>query len=217
MNDQPAGKAKGGVLQWSLWGVGLAGVAAVVYIILASSSQNIAREGSEKAAKPGAAASLKGLAVGEMAKLEIAAHAIPAPDYGFIDAEGKPVRVADFKGKVVVMNLWATWCAPCVTEMPTLAKMAQAYAGKPLVVAPVSIDSDSGVEKAKAFIALNNPLTFYGDPKAHLPFALSPPAPGMPTTVIYGKDGSERARLSGAADWSGPAARAVLDALLAES
>ena len=217
MNDQPAAKAKGGVLQWYLWGVGLAGVAAVVYIILASSSQNIAREGSEKAARPAAAASLKGLAVGEMAKLEIAHNGIPAPEYGFTDADGKPVRVADFKGKVVVMNLWATWCGPCVTEMPTLAKMAQAYAGKPLVVVPVSIDSDSGVEKAKSFIALNNPLTFYGDPKAHLPFALSPPAPGMPTTVIYGKDGSERARLSGGADWSGPAAKAVLDALLAES
>jgi thiol-disulfide isomerase/thioredoxin len=216
MSDQSGAKGGSGLLRWSLWGVGLAGVAAVVYIIMASSSQTVATGGDEKPARPGVATSLKSLAKGEMAKLEVPASPILAPEYGFIDAEGKPVRLADFKGKVVVMNLWATWCAPCVTEMPTLARLAKAYEGKPLKVVAVSVDADSGVDKAKAFIAMNGPLAFYSDPKTRMPFALLPPAPGMPTTVIYGKDGVERARLAGGADWSGPAATAVIDAILAE-
>jgi hypothetical protein len=69
-------------------------------------------------------------------------------------------------------------------------------------------------EKARAFIAEHPPLDFYQDPKYALAFALDPPAEGFPTTVIYDAKGHERARLSGGADWSGPDAHAVIDALL---
>jgi len=127
------------------------------------------------------------------------------------------VRIADLKGKVVVLNLWATWCAPCVTEMPTLAKLAARYQGKPVEVVALSIDSPGSQDKARAFIATHAPLAFYSDPKMKFPFALKPSAPGMPTTVIYGADGLERARLSGGADWSGPEAAAIIDRVLAES
>lgn len=116
---------------------------------------------------------------------------------------------------MVVVNLWATWCAPCVAEMPTLAKLATAYAGKPVAVVPISVDSPKDLDKAKAFIGQNAPLVFYSDPQMKLPFALKPPAIGMPTTVIYGADGVERARLPGSADWSGADARAVIDHVLA--
>ena len=204
MSDQSGARPRGGVLNWALWGVALFGVAAVLYIIVQASS------------KPEQDSSLKSLARGEMKKLETPLEATAAPTFAFQDAAGKPVRVADFKGKVVVLNLWATWCAPCVAEMPTLAKLAAAYQGKPVTVATVSVDSPKDVEKAKAFIARHPPLAFYGDPEMKLPFAFKPQAMGMPTTIIYGADGLERARLSGGADWSGADARAVVDRVLAD-
>jgi thiol-disulfide isomerase/thioredoxin len=138
----------------------------------------------------------------------------PAPDYTFYDASGKAMKIADLKGKVVVMNIWATWCAPCGTEMPTLAKLQAAYAGKPGEVVTVSIDSETSAAKARLFIAQHDPLKFYHDREMKLPFKLTPPAPGAPTTVIYGKDGLEVARVAGEADWAGPEARALVDKAL---
>ncbi|HQT55412.1 MAG: TlpA disulfide reductase family protein [Phenylobacterium sp.] len=198
-------KPKSGLLKGALWGVALLGVAAVVYI-MAQASIN-----------PRQTTSLKSLAKGEMAKLIFPAEAGPAPATSFQDADGKPVRLADFKGKVVVVNLWATWCGPCVIEMPTLAKLAAAYEGQPVAVVAVSVDGERDAEKARLFIAKHAPLVFYRDPKLKLPYDFKPAAVGMPTTVIFGKDGVERARLAGGADWAGPEARAVIDKVLAES
>lgn len=206
MSDNPAAKPRGGLLTWTLWGAALFGVAAVLYII------------AQASIKPAPAdRGLQAVARGEMAKLVQPTEPTSAPANAFFDAAGKPVRVADFKGKVVVLNIWATWCAPCVTEMPTLAKLQAGYSGKPVVVAVVSIDNPGAVEKAKLFIAKHAPLAFYNDPEMKLPFALKPPAAGMPTTVIYGADGLERGRISGDADWSGPDAKALIDKVLAES
>ena len=204
MSDQSGARPRGGFLKWALWGVALFGVAAVLYIIVQASS------------KPEQAGGLQAVARGEMKKLELPLEATVGPSHAFLDAAGKPVHVADFKGKVLVLNLWATWCAPCLAEMPTLARLAQAYADRPVTVAAVSVDSQKDVEKARAFIAKNAPLAFYSDPQMKLPFAFTPPVNGMPTTVIYSADGRELGRLSGGADWSGPDARAVIDRALAE-
>jgi thiol-disulfide isomerase/thioredoxin len=116
---------------------------------------------------------------------------------------------------VVVVNLWATWCAPCVKEMPTLAKLQEAYAGKPVKVMAISLDKGQpDIDKARAFIADKAPLVFYhGD--YGLAFSVDPPTEGLPTTLIYDRSGHERARLTGGADWSTPEARAVLDRVLA--
>lgn len=203
MNDQSGAKPRGGFLNWALWGAALIGVAAVLYIIVQAST------------KPAQDAGLTAVARGEMKKLTLPLEATIAPTHAFVDAAGKPVRIADYKGKVVVLNLWATWCPPCVAEMPTLAKLAAAYEGKPVVVVAVSVDQAKDVEKARAFIAKHPPLGFYSDPEMKMPFAVKPPAAGMPTTIIYGTDGLERARLSAAADWSSADARAVIDHVLA--
>ena len=209
MNDQSAAKPRGGVLTWALWGAAAIGVAAVVYII------------GQSASKPPAQAPVAvpvASATHDVAKkLEHPADGKAPPAYAFVDARGKKLTAADFKGKIVVMNLWATWCAPCRIEMPTLASLAKTYAGKPVEVVAVSIDKPEAVEQAKAFIAQNAPLAFYNDPEAKLPWALQPAANGMPTTLILGKDGLERGRISGEADWAGPGAKAVIDKLLAES
>lgn len=192
-------------MRLALWGAAGVGVAAVVYIIV-QASQNPQGDGD-----------LKRLAKGEMAKLVTPAEAAPAPATSFVDAEGATKRIGDFRGKVTVVNLWATWCAPCVVEMPTLAKLAKEYEGQPVEVVAISIDRPADEAKARAFIAKHAPLAFYHDPKMALPFAFKPVATGMPTTIIYGRDGVERARIAGEADWSGKDAKAVIDKVLAES
>ena len=140
----------------------------------------------------------------------------PAPSTPFKDADGKDVTLADFRGKVVVMNLWATWCAPCRKEMPTLAALAALEHGKPVQVLPVSVDSAGKTEAAKAFISANAPLEFHQDPGPALPVALKPVAEGFPTTVIFDKEGRERTRMAGDIDWSSARVRRVIDALAAE-
>jgi len=211
MNDQSAAKPRGGVLRWALWGAAAIGVAAVVYIIAQSATKPAAQgPAGASGAVPVATASHD-----VAKKLEHTSDGAQPPAYAFVDAAGKKVTAADFKGKVVVMNLWATWCAPCKLEMPTLAKLAKTYEGKPVAIVAVSIDKPDAVDQAKAFIAQNAPLGFYNDPEAKLPWELKPAASGMPTTLILGKDGLEHGRISGEADWAGPGAKAVIDKLLA--
>ena len=208
MSEHPAAKPRGDLLRWALWGAALIGVAAVLYIMVQSST---------KPPIPAPQAAAPPAETHDVAKkLEHPADGRAPPAYAFHDAAGRTVTPADFRGKVVVMNLWATWCAPCKVEMPTLAKLARAYAGKPVAVVAVSIDKPEALAEAKAFIAGQPPLAFYNDPAAKLPWAIKPTAQGMPTTLILGKDGLERGRISGEADWSGPGARTVIDKVLAE-
>lgn len=203
-------KPKGGVLAWALWGVALLGVAAVVYIIAQASSN---QPGTASPAGQSSAAAEVGFAE----KFKRPDQPTAPPDYVFYDPAGKPMKLADLKGKVVVMNIWATWCAPCKVEMPTLAKLQAAYPNQPVEVVAVSIDTVEDAAKARLFIAQNDPLKFYHDREKKMPFKLVPMAPGAPTTVVYGKDGLEVGRVEGEADWSSPEARAVVDAALRAS
>ena len=164
--------------------------------------------------KPADPNALKPVAVGAMAKLQETTPT-PPPPAAFVDASGKTLHIADLRGQVLVVNLWATWCGPCVKEMPTLAALQKAYADKGVKVVAISIDAPRDTDKAKAFIAQHAPLAFYQDSTLELPFAFKPPAPGFPTTILFDRAGQERARLSGDADWSTPEARAVIDRLLA--
>jgi len=199
-------KPKGGrLLPLALGAVALAGVAGAVYIIGSATSNPAA---------PKVATGPQNMPKADFAKKVVfPTQPTPAPDYTFFDAAGKPLKVADFKGKVVVLNTWATWCGPCKAEMPTLAKLAAAYEGKPVEVVVVSIDSADDAQKATLFIAQNSPLKFYHDREMKIPFRLN--APGTPTTVIYGKDGLETSRVAGEADWTSPEAKALVDKALA--
>jgi thiol-disulfide isomerase/thioredoxin len=159
--------------------------------------------------------SLAPLAHGAMAKLQPPAAPASYPDAAFVDGAGKPVKLADFKGQAVVLNLWATWCAPCVKEMPTLAALQTAYAGKGLKVVALSADSPFAKDKAKAFIAAHAPLDFYQDTQLAVPSAITPHIEGFPTTLLYDKAGHLMGMLQGDADWASPEARAVMDKLIA--
>jgi thiol-disulfide isomerase/thioredoxin len=164
-------------------------------------------------AKPDA--DFKRLAQGAMQKLVAEDHPTAAPNIPFVDAAGKPHTLAEFKGKAVVLNLWATWCAPCVEELPTLAKLAAASAGQPVVVIPVTVDRDEDKANAEAFLGKHAPLPFYQDPKYALAYAVKPPAGDLTLEmpVLIDAAGTFLGRVSGGADWSGPDARKVVAAL----
>ena len=191
-------------IRLALGGVILVGVAAVLYVIASASF------------KPHGPADLKEFKKGALEKLDVPATPRPAPDTVFTSLDGKPATLADFKGRVVVMNLWATWCAPCKAEMPTLAKLQAVYATQPVTVLPISVDRDSDLNLVNEEMAANPPLKTYRDPSYKLSFALEPKAAGYPTTIIYDRQGRERARMAGPADWSSPEARGIVEKLLAE-
>jgi thiol-disulfide isomerase/thioredoxin len=205
MSEGPAepvkAKVKGRRRPW-LIGLAVVVVAAVLYVIAAHGFKS-------------AGGDLKSLATGAMAKLQVAAPPRGEPDAAFTGPDGKSLRLADFKGQVLVVNFWATWCAPCVKEMPTLAQLQAAFAGQPVRVMAISLDRPEDKALAQRFILKHGPLVFYQDPQYAVPFSLDPRPEGVPVTVIYDRAGRERARLEGAADWNSPEAKAVLNSVLA--
>ena len=131
-----------------------------------------------------------------------------APTAAFRDPEGEEVSIADFKGKPVLVNLWASWCAPCVKELPTLEALATS-SGKTLQVIAVSQDmAPRGSVEAFLDKQKIGPFAAYHDPDMALSTALSVQV--MPTTVLYDAAGKEVWRYTGELDWSGAEARALL-------
>src|SRR3712207_3398603 len=125
--EPPAERRGGGLLRLALWAVIAVGAAAVLYVMVASSI------------KPGAGQGLERFARGRMEKLSVPENPGRAPTVQIQDPAGRSVRVSELPGEIVVVNLWATWCAPCVAEMPTLAALQRRYGGRVNVV-PVSMD-----------------------------------------------------------------------------
>lgn len=131
----------------------------------------------------------------------------------FLDAKGDMRRIGDYAGKGVVLNLWATWCVPCVAELPALASLAAQVAGDGIVVLPLSSDRGGAavVEKFFAGHAITG-LPVLLDDKGAAGRALQ--TRGVPTTILVDRAGRERARLEGAADWGSPAAVAAVRKLV---
>ena len=135
--------------------------------------------------------------------------------FSFANAKGETVDLTKWKGRVVLLNLWATWCAPCRKEMPDLAKLQAAMGGADFEVVALSVDR-KGLEASQAFlkeIGVSN-LAAYIEPEAKSLAALQ--ALGLPATVLIDKQGKEAARLLGPADWSSAETQAMVKALLAE-
>jgi thiol-disulfide isomerase/thioredoxin len=141
-------------------------------------------------------------------RVDIAERGSAMPDVTFEGPNGEAVTLANFKGKPLLVNLWATWCGPCVAEMPTLDKLARRELER-LQVIVVSQDSQ-GRELVAPWWAKRSfdLLKPYIDPKSDLGFAFNT---GMvPTTVLYDKDGKEVWRVIGSMDWDGPRANTLM-------
>jgi thiol-disulfide isomerase/thioredoxin len=130
-----------------------------------------------------------------------------------VDATGRERTLADWKSKVVLLNLWATWCAPCRKEMPALDRLQAALGSETFEVVAVSFDR-AGIEGAKKFldqVSVRN-LGVFADPNARMAATLR--AGGLPATLLIGKDGREIGRLLGDAEWDAPEAKALIGAAL---
>lgn len=127
----------------------------------------------------------------------------PAPAVSFTDAEGKPHSFTDFAGQGLVVNFWATWCPPCVAEMPALDRLAGIVAEERIQVLALSSDR-GGREVVQAFYARLGlqRLAIWLDPRGAATRGAG--ARGLPTTLLIDRDGIERGRLTGEAVWDAP-------------
>ncbi|MBI3453316.1 MAG: TlpA family protein disulfide reductase [Rhodospirillales bacterium] len=142
---------------------------------------------------------------------EFRVHPAPveAPEIGFSDSAAAKLGLADFRGRVILVNFWATWCAPCVEEMPALDRLQARLGGPDFEVVAISIDRQ-GLPLIVPFLDRLGikALKHYLDPSGASPRTLK--VRGLPTTILIGRDGREIGRLEGAATWDSAAAEAFI-------
>ncbi len=135
-----------------------------------------------------------------------------APNVALPTLQGKPLALADLKGRVVLVNFWATWCLPCQWEMPLMEKLYQAYKAQGFVVVAISLDQE-GAAVVKPFVEekkLTYPVLLDPSLKGARQFGLV----GVPGTFLVGRDGFLKGITYGPKEWDGPEARALIESLL---
>jgi len=144
-----------------------------------------------------------------MEKFEQSSNPAPAPETTFTDESGTELTLRNFRGRVVLVNFWATWCGPCVREMPSLERLHNKLKGPDFSVIALSEDR-KGWEKIGPFRDKLNlqDLPLYHDVKSKMMFATK--ARGLPTTLLIGRDGTELGRLTGPAEWDTDEAVALI-------
>ncbi|MFQ5985052.1 MAG: TlpA family protein disulfide reductase, partial [Alphaproteobacteria bacterium] len=139
----------------------------------------------------------------------------PAPEVRFWEGGWSPLGLADFRGKVVLLNFWATWCPPCRREMPTLDRLQAELGGPDFEVVALSVDRGGGPQVEAFFEQLNlTNLKLYVDPTMRSVQAFR--VVGLPTTVLLDRRGYELGRVVGPAEWDSPAAIALVQGAIAE-
>src|SRR4051795_10649034 len=154
---------------------------------------------------------------GEVAALTMATRPLRLPDLAFWDADGKPRKLSEWRGKTVLVNLWATWCVPCRKEMPALDSLQTKLGGEDFEVVAVNIDTRDP-EKPRNFLKDANltRLAYFADSKAKVFQDLKNigKALGMPTSVLVDGNGCEIATIAGPAEWASDDAIRLIQAAL---
>ena len=160
----------------------------------------------------GSAANLEDLRSGDMRKLVVHAEPKPASDVEIAWEDDRAANLEDFAGRVVVANFWATWCAPCRKEMPSLSQLQSHFDERDVIVLAVATGRNPipSVERFLDEIDVHN-LTVLYDPKQS--FSSSMGVLGLPTTILFDRGGSEIARLTGDADWASESALSIISAV----
>lgn len=151
---------------------------------------------------------------GSMKNFAVVAAPQAAPGTAFIDRGGEKRTLSDYRGKVVLVNFWATWCAPCVREMPSLLRLQQKLADRGFTV--VALSSDRRGWDAIAPFAEKHGLAglpLFHDPR--LAVGREAGVKGLPTSLLIGRDGNEIGRLVGTAEWDEPESVALIEHYLA--
>ncbi len=199
----------------------LAGFGTVYWLSTPSDNRSDAPSSAGSASKPPAgeaksagAGPLSTLNTGAMTAFVIRPEPTVVPDLAFDKPDGSPITSADLKGKVVLLNIWATWCVPCREEMPQLNALQSELGGDGFEVVALNIDK-GGPEKAEQFLEETGAtdLQNYYDPSGKIFAKLR--AVGMPTTLLIDPEGREMGRLVGPADWASPEAKALIEAAIA--
>ena len=154
---------------------------------------------------------MEALRDGEMRKLVVHEEPLAVPEETVIDREGVEHALAEGNGKLRLVNFWATWCAPCRKENPSLDALEKARGGADFAVVSVATgrNDPAAIDRFNAEAGITLPVLL--DPKGALARAMD--VPGLPVTVIVNREGMEIARLMSGADWNGESARAILDYL----
>lgn len=127
----------------------------------------------------------------------------PLPEIAFEDGNGQALTLADFNGKTVLLNIWATWCAPCREEMPTLDALEAQLGGPGFEVVPLSVDRAGSAVVRRFYTEIGiQHLNLYIDASMQASFKLA--AVGLPTTLLIDAEGRELGRLVGPAEWDTP-------------
>lgn len=158
-------------------------------------------------------ATAEALRESDMRKLNFHSTPVAASDVPFTGADGSEMTLADFGGKYVVLNFWATWCAPCRVEMPHLSALQTAMGGDRMEVVTIATGRNPLPVMQRFFeeIDVDN-LPLHTDPRQSLARGMG--VLGLPVTVILDSDGYEIARMQGEADWSSENAIAIMQALI---
>ena len=157
----------------------------------------------------------KALATGSLAGFIIHPQRKDIAAFSFANDKGQTLDLSKWKGRVVLLNLWATWCAPCRKEMPDLSKLQTALGGPDFEVVALSLDR-KGLAASQAFLketGVSN-LAAYVQPDGKPLAALE--ALGLPATILIDRNGKEAGRILGSVDWASPESQAMVKALLAE-
>ncbi|WP_332691316.1 thiol:disulfide interchange protein TlpA [Bosea sp. (in: a-proteobacteria)] len=162
-------------------------------------------------------ARLKPLAKGEVAAVQVASKPEPVPDLAFEGPDGKPMSLSAFRGRTVLVNLWATWCPPCLLEMPALATLQKTLGGPDFEVVTINIDTRN-LDKPRDWLAKKDivGLTYYADPQAKVfqDLRAAKKVEGMPVSLLVDPEGCELALLQGPAEWASADAMALIRAAL---
>jgi len=160
------------------------------------------------------------LSRGEVAAFAPNSAARRATDIAFLDGNGRQVSLQDFRGRLVLINLWATWCVPCRKEMPALDELQRKLGGSDFAVLAINLDQRDR-EKPKKFLSDINvkSLTYYEDPSTNVFQKLKAAgrAPGLPSTILVDRDGCELGFMPGPAEWASEDALALIRAALAKN
>jgi thiol-disulfide isomerase/thioredoxin len=191
--------------------VGLAGVYGI-----ATLTRNV---GGDAACRPAVelAKKLTPFARGEMAAVTMAKSPLKLPNLSFQNTAGKPLTLSDWRGRMVLLNLWATWCVPCRKEMPALDALEQRLGGPGFEVVTINIDTRD-TDKPKAWLKEVGvtKLSYYADPAAKTFQDLKEVgrAFGMPTTLLVDPQGCEIGTIAGPAEWASDDALSLIQAAI---
>jgi thiol-disulfide isomerase/thioredoxin len=198
---------------FALGALGLAISAFVLYGFREPGSKIVADTQCDASRKT--AERLDPLVHGEIAALSLAKKPKPLPPLVFVGSDGTKTDLAQFRGRNLLLNLWATWCVPCRQEMPALDRLQGELGSPDFEVLAINIDT-ARLERPKAFlneIGVKN-LAFFADPTADIFQKLKQNGKilGLPTTILVGKDGCEIGTMAGPAQWDSQEALALLRA-----